>query len=171
MPNAVVQTARKRAIAPAFAVIEGGYAQNDARCPFDCQGYSCVVVTHKPDFIKLSTRDLLARRRGLAARLGDLEQVLLGSVVEQTRRCGKASCQCASGDRHGPYFYLTPRRGRAGMRYVPAALMPVVRSYLLQGQQVEAVLAEISAINVELLARRELAGEGIPAGSDLLGAG
>ena len=39
---------------------------------------------------------------------------------------------------------------------MPAALAGVVRRCLRQGEQAEAVLAEISAINAELLARREL---------------
>jgi hypothetical protein len=39
---------------------------------------------------------------------------------------------------------------------VPAALAQVVRRCLRRGEQAEAVLAEISAINAELLARREL---------------
>ncbi|HZC99933.1 MAG TPA: hypothetical protein VFA46_07000 [Actinomycetes bacterium] len=39
---------------------------------------------------------------------------------------------------------------------MPAALAGVVRRYLRRGEQAEAVLAEISAINAELLARREL---------------
>lgn len=43
------------------------------------------------------------------------------------------------------------------MRYVPAALLARTRSYLQRGARVEDVLAEISAINVELLARRALA--------------
>lgn len=106
--------------------------------------------------MKLSTVDLLARRRRLVDRLGDVEQVLLGSVVEQTRRCGKIACRCTAAQPHGPYTYLTTRRGRRGMRYVPSALIPVVAAYLRRGEQVETVLAEISAINVELLARREL---------------
>ena len=38
----------------------------------------------------------------------------------------------------------------------PIALAGVVRRYLRRGAEVEAVLAEISAINAELLARREL---------------
>ena len=42
------------------------------------------------------------------------------------------------------------------MRYVPANLVAAVRARVAGGGQVEAVLAEISAINVELLARREL---------------
>ncbi len=37
----------------------------------------------------MSTRQLLARRRALAARIGDVEQVLAGALVTQTRRCGK----------------------------------------------------------------------------------
>jgi hypothetical protein len=115
-----------------------------------------VVVPHKSQFLKLSTDDLLARRRALVASLDDLEEVLLGSLVEQTRRCGKADCRCADGQPHGPYAYLTSRRDRRGMRYVPATLVPTVTAYLARGQQLEATLAEISAINVELLARREL---------------
>jgi hypothetical protein len=115
-----------------------------------------VVVPHKSEFLKLSAQDLIDRRAELVASLGDLEQVLLGSMVEQTRRCGRADCRCAAGRPHGPYAYLTPRQGRRGMRYVPGALVPVVAACLAEGQHAETILAEISAINVELLARREL---------------
>ena len=105
----------------------------------------------------MSTRALLARRRALDGRLGVVEQMLVGSLVEQTRRCGKPGCRCADGDPHGPYAYFAPRtQGRGRLRYVPAPLVEVVRSYLRRGEQVDAVLAEISAINAELLARREL---------------
>ena len=117
--------------------------------------------THKKDLGSLSTRALLARRRAAAARLGSVEQVLTGSLVQQTRRCGKPGCRCAEGDPHGPYTYFAARTqtqagGGGRLRYVPAALAQVVGSYLRRGEHVEAVLAEISAINAELLARREL---------------
>jgi hypothetical protein len=39
---------------------------------------------------------------------------------------------------------------------VPAEVAEVVHRYLQRGEQVETVLAEISAINAELLARRVL---------------
>ena len=45
----------------------------------------------------MPTQRLLSRRRALAARLGGAEQVLSGSLTEQTRRCGKPGCRCASG--------------------------------------------------------------------------
>jgi len=113
--------------------------------------------THKNALSGLSTRSLLARRARLVARLGDAEQLLVGSLVEQTRRCGKAGCRCADGELHGPYVYFAPRTaGRGRLRYVPAALLEVVRRCVHTGAEVEAVLAEISAINAELLARREL---------------
>jgi len=96
------------------------------------------------------------RRRLLAACLGDVEQVLLGSLVEQERRCGKPGCRCARGDLHGPYAFFTPRGGKRGMKYIPAAMLDRVRAFLQRGADAEAVLAEISAINLELLARRAL---------------
>lgn len=112
---------------------------------------------HKNDLSDFSTRQLLARRRRLAARLGDVEQVLTGSLVEQTRRCGNTDCRCAAGEPHGPYAYFTPRpAGRGRARYVPSGLVAAVRTHLAVGDRVQTVLAEISAINAELLARREL---------------
>ena len=119
------------------------------------------MSAHKKDLRSLSTRALLARRHAAAGRLDGVEQTLAGSLVQQTRRCGKAGCRCAEGDPHGPYAYFAarvqaPAPGGGRLRYVPAALAQVVGSYLRRGEQVEAVLAEISAINAELLARREL---------------
>jgi len=119
--------------------------------------HTCVMEEHKNDLAGLSTRALRARRRRLAARLGDVEAVLAGSLVEQTRRCGKPGCRCAGGDPHGPYAYFAAKTaGRGRSRYVPSNLVAVVRAGLARGEQVEAVLREVSAINAELLARREL---------------
>ena len=105
----------------------------------------------------LPTRRLLSRRRALAARLGGAEQVLSGSLTEQTRRCGKAGCRCARRRAARPVCLLRPQdRGPGRLRYVPASLAGVVRRYLRNGEEIEQLLAEISAINAELLARREL---------------
>jgi hypothetical protein len=105
----------------------------------------------------MPTRQLLSRRRALAERLAGAEQVLTGTLTEQTRRCGKAGCRCAGGEPHGPYAYFAPKTaGRGRLRYVPASLAGVVRRYLRNGEEAGRLLAEISAINAELLARREL---------------
>jgi len=105
----------------------------------------------------MPTRRLLSRRRALAARLEGAEQVLSGSLAKQTRRCGKPGCRCAGGEPHGPYAFFAPKTAARGrLRYVPAPLTGVVRRYLRNGKEIEQLLAEISAINAELLARREL---------------
>ena len=112
---------------------------------------------HKNDLSTMSARRLLARRRALAERLGSVEEVLAGTLAEQTRRCGKAGCRCAGGEPHGPYAFFVPKTAARGrLRYVPASLAGVVRGYLRNGEEIEQLLAEISAINAELLARREL---------------
>ena len=82
-----------------------------------------------------------------------------GGVVERADppvRAGGVPL-CARGEPHGPYAYFTPKpAGRGRARYVPAGLVAAVRARLARGEQVAAVIAEISAINAELLARREL---------------
>ena len=85
---------------------------------------------HKNDLSAKSARQLLARRRALAERLGSVEEVLAGTLTEQARRCGKAGCRCAGGEPHGPYAYFTARpQGRGRARYVPAWVSAVVRRY------------------------------------------
>lgn len=109
------------------------------------------------DLGKLTSAQLRARRRRLAGRCSDPQVVLGGSLVSQSRRCGKPGCRCAGGEEHGPYTYLRARVGGvARLRYVPGALLTVVRRRVRQTEVFEAVIAEISAINLELLARREL---------------
>ncbi len=80
-----------------------------------------------------------------------------GALVIQRRRCGKPGCRCARGELHGPYVFLSVRRG-AGRRllYVPAALAAAVRHRVTLTARIAATLAEISAINLELLRRGEL---------------
>ncbi len=114
-------------------------------------------MEHKTsELVGLTLRALRARRRRLASGLSDVEALLRGTVVSQGRRCGKESCRCASGQLHGPYTYLSvPRPGRRPrLVYVPAGLVDAVSGQVAVAQRVEAVLAEITAINTELLARR-----------------
>jgi hypothetical protein len=117
-------------------------------------------MRHKTTFPlgRLSVQQLRARRRRLARRLGNLETTLRGSVVSQGRRCGKEGCRCQQGELHGPYVYLSVGRvgGASRLLYVPSALVVVVRRRVAQTGRIDGALAEISAINLELLARQEL---------------
>jgi len=106
----------------------------------------------------MTTRQLKARRKRLAGSLPDVEELITGSVVDQGRRCGKEGCRCETGELHGPYTYVVlPRvKGRTRTVYVPAGTADAVRRGASLSTRVRAALEEISAINIELLARREL---------------
>ena len=108
---------------------------------------------YKNDLRALSSAELRSRRDRLAASLPDAAGFLAGSLAEQRRRCGKEGCRCAQGELHGPYAYLSVA-GR--MVYVPAVLGEAVRARLRESARLREVLEEISAVNLELLARREL---------------
>ena len=117
-----------------------------------------MAMTDKRDPVSMTTRQLRARRRRLARSLPEVEGLIAGSVVEQGRRCGKEGCRCATGEPHGPYTYVVlPRAGgRTRTVYVPASAAEAVRQGAAASIKVRTALEEISAINVELLARREL---------------
>ena len=113
--------------------------------------------THRNDLAALSTAELRQRRDQLAAVLPRAAAFLAGSLAGQRRRCGKEGCRCARGELHGPYLYLSMRAGgRTRMLYVPAELAEQVRQGVSTNTEVQAALAEISAINLELLKRGRL---------------
>jgi hypothetical protein len=100
---------------------------------------------------------LLARRGLLASGLADPQLTLPGVLRRQRRRCGRAGCRCARGELHGPYLYLVlGDAGRGRAMYVPAPLADAVGERVAATAGNRAAVAEIAAINVELLARRAL---------------
>ena len=105
----------------------------------------------------LSVRALLARRRRLTGGLSDVEQTLRGVLLHEGRRCSSEGCRCRRGELHGPYTYLAAYTdGRSRTIYVPAAFAVTCQSHVEVTQRNEALLVEISQINLELLRRRAL---------------
>ena len=105
----------------------------------------------------VSVRQLLARRRRLAAGLSEPERTLRGVLLHKGRRCSSGGCRCRSGELHGPYSYLAVYAdGRSRTIYVPQVLDEVAAAHVELTQRNEALLAEISRINLELLRRRAL---------------
>jgi hypothetical protein len=116
-------------------------------------------MTDKIDVASKTSRQLRARRRRLARSLPDVEGLIGGAVMDQGRTCGKEGCRCTRGELHGPYTYVVlPRAGgRTHSVYVPAGAAEAVRAGAAISVSVRRALEEISTINIELLARGELA--------------
>jgi len=116
-----------------------------------------MAMAHSSRWHRLTVRQLRARRARLVRQLPDLQATLYGSLQRQTRRCGEPGCRCATGAPHGPYLYLAVRvGGRTHMLYVPAAAAAAIQRHGAMTGRIEATLADISAINRELLARGAL---------------
>jgi uncharacterized protein DUF6788 len=111
------------------------------------------VSSYKTDLPGAGTAGLRARRAELAARLPQAGEFLAGSLAGQRRRCGKEGCRCTQGELHGPYTYLQVA-GR--LVYVPAALAQTVARHVEASALLRDLLEQISAVNLELLARGEL---------------
>lgn len=106
---------------------------------------------------KVSVRGLLARRRRLAGGLSDVDRTLRGVLLQEGRRCSSERCRCRRGELHGPYTYLAVyAQGRSRTIYVPAAVKAAAEVHVEFTQRNDALLLEISQINLELLRRRAL---------------
>ena len=115
-------------------------------------------MKYKTPLRTLSVRQLRARRARFARAVPDVEATLRGALHRQMRRCGKAGCRCAEGERHGPYLYVSVRTAEGSrLLYVPEDAIEAVTRRVKATGRLDAALAEISAINLELLTRGELA--------------
>lgn len=65
----------------------------------------------------------MAERKRIDELAALSETMLWGSLGTVYRRCGRANCHCAKGEKHGPVFYLSRNEGgRTRNIYVPPEL-------------------------------------------------
>jgi hypothetical protein len=109
------------------------------------------------DLSQFTERQLYALRKRLAAGVHDPALTLRGAVHSDLRQCSNLRCRCRSGELHGPYTYLSVYGdGRSRTVYVPQALAAVTSEHVEATRHGEALTAEISRVNLELLRRRLL---------------
>jgi hypothetical protein len=108
--------------------------------------------------VRKSTLALRQRRVALLQQLKLPPQAIRGSVVERFGTCGKPSCACHSGAKHGPYYFLTQCIAVGQIRKF---MLKTPQSQAMARQAVAAFnrfydqLEELSQINAELLRRGE----------------
>jgi hypothetical protein len=109
----------------------------------------------------LRRKSLLALRQRKATLLRLLRvppHSIRASVVERFGTCGKPSCACHRGSKHGPYYYLTQC---VATGHVRKFLLKAPEEQRMARSAVEAFslfydhLEELSQINAELLRRGE----------------
>lgn len=106
-----------------------------------------------------STLALRQRKRALLQLLTRSPTAAIrASVVERFGTCGKAACSCHTGQKHGPYYYLTQCVAKGHVRKFLLKTPPqqqLARDAVATFNQFYDTLEELSQINAELLRRDE----------------
>lgn len=96
-------------------------------------------------------RKLEARRKELLADLRLPIEGLPGSLAQSRRRCGSAGCHCHQGEGHLSWAltFMVDRQKR--VEHVPDELLGAVRGRLAEGNAYKSGVAELMAINAQIL--------------------
>jgi hypothetical protein len=77
---------------------------------------------------------------------------LPGSLAETHRRCGKATCHCATGEGHPVWSLTFMVEGQKRVERIPTAWVAEVQRRVDAGREFKAAVAEVLAANAQLLA-------------------
>ena len=95
---------------------------------------------------------LLAQRHRAVRQLPPIEEVLRGSILERSLRCGQPNCRCASGERHtATVLTVSFPGGRTEQISLPATVVRTVRGWVANYQRWWEIIEQVSAINRDLL--------------------
>jgi hypothetical protein len=108
---------------------------------------------------KETTPALRARKAALLAQFHPPPDLVRASYVRQYLTCGKRSCRCRRGFKHGPFYYLVQCLGAGQVRKFllkTPQQRRQARTGIAAHVRMHRWLAELSEINTELLRRGEL---------------
>ena len=86
--------------------------------------------------------------------------VLMASVVQTARKCGRYGCKCNRGEKHIRTQITFKEGGKTRSVYVPAALVGEVRQWAAEGRRLQGLLRECSQLAVALLRSKAQAAKG-----------
>jgi hypothetical protein len=94
---------------------------------------------------------LEARRKHLLADLRLPSEGLPGSLAQSRRRCGSAGCHCHQGEGHLSWALTFMVDGKKRVEHVPDELVGDVRRRVKEGNAYKSGVAELMAINAQIL--------------------
>jgi hypothetical protein len=104
-------------------------------------------------------RTLETRRKELLERLRLPTKGLPGSLAQSRRRCGSQGCHCHTGEAHLSWTLTFMADGKKRVEHVPSELLDGVRARVEQGNAYKSEVAELMAINAQLLILGRRAGK------------
>jgi hypothetical protein len=101
---------------------------------------------------------MTAAERELRSRLAQL--VSSGALIRATltvreRSCGKATCKCATGEKHSSLYLVSRQDGQMRQLFVPKNMEGKVRQWVEQYQRAQELLEKISEFHWTRIQDRE----------------
>lgn len=88
-------------------------------------------------------------RGRLIRGLGALREMLPGSFIERSRKCGKPTCRCADGKQlHREFLLSVPFEGKPQTFHLPADLAEEVRTRVEMRKRFEQSATRIAELNL-----------------------
>ena len=97
---------------------------------------------------------LRQRKYALLQRLQMPPEALPGSLSLSHTRCGKLTCHCLTGQGHPAWSLTYMYRRQKRVQRIPEAWVDEIRPLVTAGRAFKEAVAEVLAINAELLALR-----------------
>ena len=110
------------------------------------------MPTLSPEALRQRVRARLQEQRALVEKLLRRRELVAGSLFMRWGVCGKKSCVCQTGQKHGPYYVLSRRSGgRGGFTYLDKAQASEARSLVKAHQDYKADLKRLRKVNEQLV--------------------
>jgi len=93
--------------------------------------------------------------RSRLAQLITQQPFLRGSLVEQSRSCGKPTCRCQRGQLHRSLYLAVRHNDRRVLLYVPRVLEATVREGIANGRRLAQQLQDLNQLQLEQLLQRK----------------
>lgn len=103
--------------------------------------------------IRKRVRERLLEQRRLVQSLLALREQLQGSLFARYGECGKETCVCRTGRKHGPYYVLSQRSGgKGGFAYLEGRRVEQARGLVARHREFRAGMRRLRKVNLELVA-------------------
>jgi hypothetical protein len=104
------------------------------------------------DEIRKRVRERLAEQRLVVRSLLAMREQLPGSLFARYAECGKESCSCRTGRKHGPYYVISQRSGGKGaFAYLETGRVADARLLVARSRAFRDGLRRLRRVNLELV--------------------
>jgi len=112
-------------------------------------------INDKNNLRNLTTDTLNERKVQILSTQLPIEDIIHGSLITRSIKCGKPNCHCADGKGHKSFYLSSFYHGNTYMDYVPKKWEDWMRSGIKNYEVIQDILIELAEINLELFRRRQ----------------